>query len=185
MKLKAQRGETYDLRLIVGTYQMPGDNWHYRTYLWLDDAKTWEPFADISVNDLKVDVTSEDEILINPDFEHCFKDVTKMREWLYENLPAYARWVHWWYHTISIHNNKLNLIKDVKFIEPHNKERCCNECWKWMLEWFVIDWWLEYYCSEECLYKHYTPEERDEMYDNWNSDSYWTERECEEHDHDL
>lgn len=55
--------------------------------------------------------------------------------------------------------------------------RKCDECWKAMTEGFCIDNGAEYYCTEECLHKHYTPEEREEMYDDGNSDSYRTERE--------
>ena len=53
--------------------------------------------------------------------------------------------------------------------------RKCSECGKAMSEGYCIDYGLEYYCSDECLHKHYTDEEYKEMYDDGNGDSYWTE----------
>lgn len=32
----------------------------------------------------------------------------------------------------------------------------------------------EYYCSEECLHKHLTEEEFDNLYDEGRGNSYWT-----------
>jgi len=58
--------------------------------------------------------------------------------------------------------------------------RICSECRKKMNEGYCIDSGLEYYCSDECLHKHYTEEEYLEMYDEGNGDSYWTEWEDEE-----
>lgn len=58
--------------------------------------------------------------------------------------------------------------------EEEEELRECSECGKGMTEGYCIDNGLEYYCSEECLHKHYTEEEYLEMYDNGNGDSYWT-----------
>ena len=58
--------------------------------------------------------------------------------------------------------------------------RVCSECKEKMNEGYCIDAGLEYYCSDECLRKHYTEEEYLEMYDEGNGDSYWTEWEDEE-----
>lgn len=50
--------------------------------------------------------------------------------------------------------------------------RVCDECGKVYNEGFVVcD--TEHYCSEECLYKHYTPEEYQELYDE--NEAYWTQ----------
>ena len=54
-------------------------------------------------------------------------------------------------------------------------ERKCSECGKEMKAGYVIDGGMEYFCSDECLHKHYTDEEYLEMYDEGNGDSYWTE----------
>jgi hypothetical protein len=52
--------------------------------------------------------------------------------------------------------------------------RKCDECKKLMNEGFVFDAGCEYYCSEECLHKHFTAKEWAELYDDGNGDSYWT-----------
>ena len=68
-------------------------------------------------------------------------------------------------------------------VENYDKEdtnnyvyvRHCDECGKEMWEGFCIDGGLEYYCSEECLHKNISEEEFEELYDDGNGDSYWTE----------
>lgn len=52
--------------------------------------------------------------------------------------------------------------------------RKCDECGADMREGYCIDNGREYYCTEECLHKHYTPEEWEELYDDSEGDSYWT-----------
>lgn len=54
-------------------------------------------------------------------------------------------------------------------------DRICSECGEPMDEGYCIENGMEYYCSDECLHKHYTEKEWLEMYDNGNSDSYWTQ----------
>ena len=54
-------------------------------------------------------------------------------------------------------------------------DRTCDECGAHMVQGFVIDGGCEYYCSEDCLHKNYTPEEWEEMYGDGNTDNYWTE----------
>lgn len=77
--------------------------------------------------------------------------------------------------------NNYNEIKETLeyFNERYESEieqlRICNECGNVMNEGYCIDNGLEYYCSEECLHKHYTEEEYLKMYDNGNGDSYYTE----------
>lgn len=53
-------------------------------------------------------------------------------------------------------------------------KRICNICGKAMTEGYCVEGGLEYYCSDECLHKVYSPEEWDEMYTD-DGDSYWTE----------
>jgi hypothetical protein len=48
-----------------------------------------------------------------------------------------------------------------------------------MNEGYVIES-REWYCSDECLHKHVTPEEFLELYDDGDGDSYYTEWEEEE-----
>ena len=52
--------------------------------------------------------------------------------------------------------------------------RKCDECGAGMNEGYCIDSGCEYYCSDECLHKHYTPEEWLEAYADGDGDSYWT-----------
>ena len=54
-----------------------------------------------------------------------------------------------------------------------NHVRICDECGEVMTEGYVIGGTLEYYCSDECLHKHYTEEEWKEMYTD-DGDNYWT-----------
>ena len=79
--------------------------------------------------------------------------------------------------TISARFKKGNIIKlneNYKLERFKMSDRFCDVCGKEMHEGFVIDGGCEYYCSEECLHKHYTPKEWEEMY-NDDGDSYWTE----------
>jgi|LSQX01.1.fsa_nt_gb hypothetical protein len=66
-------------------------------------------------------------------------------------------------------------MKTIKMDYP----RTCSHCGSGMREGYCIDNGLEYYCSDKCLYEHYTEEEYLEMYDEGNGDSYWTEWEDE------
>ena len=105
---------------------------------------------------------------------------------------------------VRITNKKLSVVCDceafeevVDFVEDHSclqnpyllleifealisalsdfYERVCHECGKPMDVGYCIDGGMEYYCSESCLHKHYTPEEWAEIYDNGNGDNYFTE----------
>jgi hypothetical protein len=59
-------------------------------------------------------------------------------------------------------------------------ERTCKECGKHMTEGYCIDGGREYYCSDVCLHKTYTPKDYAEMHDDGEGDSYWTEWEDED-----
>lgn len=52
--------------------------------------------------------------------------------------------------------------------------RACSECGKPMYEGFCIEDGAEYYCSEDCLHKHLSEEEYNNLYDEGRGDSYWT-----------
>lgn len=60
--------------------------------------------------------------------------------------------------------------------------RICNECKKKMNKGYCIENGMEYYCTDECLHKHYTEKEFLEMYCDGEGDSYYTEWESEEKD---
>ena len=57
----------------------------------------------------------------------------------------------------------------------YGRKRICSECGKKMKAGYCINNGMEYFCSEDCLHKHYSEEEYLEMYDDGNGDSYWTE----------
>jgi hypothetical protein len=59
--------------------------------------------------------------------------------------------------------------------EEMDDPRICDECGATMTEGYCIDSGCEYYCSDECLHKHYTPEEWKSMYRDGDGDSYWTD----------
>ena len=69
--------------------------------------------------------------------------------------------------------NHLSLIE--RFCELGGGEyRICSECGNVMIDGFVVDGGCEYYCSDDCLHKHYTDEEWEEECEE-NEDSYYTE----------
>lgn len=43
-----------------------------------------------------------------------------------------------------------------------------------MIEGYVVDG-CDVYCSDECLHNHLTDEEFNNLYDNGNGNTYWTE----------
>ena len=51
--------------------------------------------------------------------------------------------------------------------------RKCSECGKWMQEGYCVNDGDEYYCSDECLHKHYSQEEYEGMYTK--DEAYWTQ----------
>ena len=53
------------------------------------------------------------------------------------------------------------------------RRRRCTICGAEMREGYCYEGGLAYYCSTECLHKHFTDEEWDALYDE-NGDSYWT-----------
>ena len=63
--------------------------------------------------------------------------------------------------------------------------RTCDECKKGMNEGYCIGGGQEYYCTDECLHKKYTPDELKNIYDDTNKDfecngNYWTEWDIDE-----
>jgi len=52
--------------------------------------------------------------------------------------------------------------------------RRCNECEQSMVQGYCIEDGVAYYCSDRCLRRHYSKAEWDELYDNGESNSYWT-----------
>lgn len=52
--------------------------------------------------------------------------------------------------------------------------RICSHCGKPMGWGYCIDGGGEYYCSEECLHQHFSEEEYQQLYNDGNSDTYFT-----------
>lgn len=53
--------------------------------------------------------------------------------------------------------------------------RKCSECGKGMNEGYVINGGVAHYCSDACMHKHVSADEFEELYDDGDGDSYWTE----------
>lgn len=53
--------------------------------------------------------------------------------------------------------------------------RKCSNCSSGMDEGYVVYGGEEHYCSDQCLYEHYEPDEWKDMSDGDDSDNYWTE----------
>ena len=51
--------------------------------------------------------------------------------------------------------------------------RVCDECGRPMIEGYVVDG-CDTYCSDECLHKHLTDEQFNNLYNDGNGDTYWT-----------
>ena len=79
-------------------------------------------------------------------------------------------------HTFTSKDSVKDLI--IRLENMIDENRYCSECAKSMKKGYCIENGLEYYCSDECLHKHYTNDEYIKMYDNGNGDSYYTEWEC-------
>lgn len=77
----------------------------------------------------------------------------------------------------AVAHEQAGEIKQLRQIIQELGGRTCDECGKPMKQGYCIDAGREYYCSDRCLHVHYTPEEREELYNDGDSDSYRTERE--------
>ena len=72
-------------------------------------------------------------------------------------------------------NNSMIRFRDFEYdIDEAEETRHCSECDKEMHEGYCINDGCEYYCSDDCLHKHYTEEEFEQMYDKGKGDSYYT-----------
>ena len=77
---------------------------------------------------------------------------------------------------IDLLNTLLGQVKEIieDYAEKHDI-RVCSECGKLMQEGYCIEGGVEYYCNDDCLHKHLTSEEYNELYDDGNGDTYWTQ----------
>lgn len=66
--------------------------------------------------------------------------------------------------------------------------RTCSDCGKGMNEGYVINGGCEHYCSDDCLHKHISADEFEDLYDDGDGDSYWTEwdaDDCDDEDEEV
>ena len=74
-----------------------------------------------------------------------------------------------------VENKVLELNEAHDMLEKYGLEvRICTVCKKIMIKGYIINGGQAYYCSDECLNKHYTREQWNDMYDE-EGDSYYTE----------
>ena len=62
--------------------------------------------------------------------------------------------------------------------------RKCDSCDAGMNEGYVICGGEQYFCSDECLHKHYTAEQWNDMYADGEGDSYYTSWEEDEYEYE-
>ena len=65
----------------------------------------------------------------------------------------------------------------VEDLDEANLARVCTHCGKIMDEGYMIDGGNAYYCSDECMDAHFTPEEKAAALEDAEGDgnTYWTE----------
>ena len=68
----------------------------------------------------------------------------------------------------------MGTIYTIDYMIKHGERfaRKCDECQCGTNEVYVVGDGEEYYCSDECLHKHYTKKEWKQMYEN--DEAYWT-----------
>lgn len=67
----------------------------------------------------------------------------------------------------------INYIKELKGkVEAYEHLRVCDHCSKPVLQGYCIEDGWKYYCSDNCLIKHYTEYQYSEMYDEGRA--YWS-----------
>ena len=66
---------------------------------------------------------------------------------------------------------------NVEDLDELDEARVCTHCGKVMHEGYMIDGGNAYYCSDECMDAHYTPEEKAAALEDaeGDGDTYWTE----------
>ena len=107
--------------------------------------------------------------------------MTAQQDFFEESIDNIDSCVYTWDSLMNSKNRSLLLDnlerwkREINRQEDSEHMRNCDECGDFMTQWYCVNWWEKYYCSDECLHKHYTKKEREEMYEEW-WDSYWTER---------
>ena len=120
---------------------------------------------------------------LNDNLKNAYKLIDKLDEGGYFDDEINNRFIYDLRATLDLYQvgDVINLLDAVQLEtlgadKPdwlgNDNARKCTHCGKKMREgYFVED--DEYYCTDACLYQHYTAEEYDEMYQN--DIAYWTE----------
>lgn len=66
-----------------------------------------------------------------------------------------------------------NNTKDLELLNYFENVRKCSDCKKELKKGYCINDGQEYYCSDKCLYNHYTKDEYNNLYNN--NCAYYTE----------
>lgn len=79
--------------------------------------------------------------------------------------------------TLSSDNimNNLNFYNEQTAETYPDSMRVCSVCGSAMFEGYCYEGGEAYYCNTKCMRTQMLQEEWDELYDNGNGDSYWTE----------
>ena len=113
-----------------------------------------------------------EEIEMEMDCYSFSYDENNTEQYLKDNInSALDQWGY-----IELRQHFGNGVADIrlekrKVIEDDNK-RTCSICGKPIKQGYYNESEFTYYCSDECLNKHYTKEEYNELYNN--NEMYWT-----------
>ena len=75
---------------------------------------------------------------------------------------------------LAMYENILFLLDD--------PPRTCDACGAKMDDGYCVEGGMEYYCTDACLHKHYTPAEWAELCSDGEGESYWTEWETADYE---
>lgn len=72
--------------------------------------------------------------------------------------------------------DKEDLIEtSEEWLNELKESRICSHCGQVMTQGYCIEQGLQYFCSDSCLYENYTKEEFEEMYNDGEGDTFYTE----------
>lgn len=77
----------------------------------------------------------------------------------------------------------FELVDMVNDLVEDGEMRICSHCGTIMVRGYCINNGEEYYCSDECLESNMTREDFNELYDEGNGDSYYTDWEYNENNY--
>lgn len=114
-------------------------------------------------------ITDKEYNLLKTDKESYEYFINKMLQ-IYEQYPKLQGYCFNYDHN----RNWEEIFNDLEIEWKSQGIRICNCCNKIMREGYCLESWGEYYCSTECLFKNYTEDEYQELYDI-DEGTGWTE----------